>query len=836
MCFVCLPQAHHNYIAPHMNVSDRARLVVCLALAATAALSGSARAADGDPLCVARPPPFQPITFNTTLPVATSCFDKFWSAGHYRYYFSVSGAAVHTALYSAGVVLLSQTVSDEYVAGDAANRTVVDGNFTVARFAKIVAMIAFSSTSPTTRVLYVMDSRRIRRLDLLGQTVSTVAGTGAEGYASGAAASFYSGPTWFDFGPVHDGNDLYVSQPSSYCVRLLDTTTGRVGVADGICGSPRGSSAADRSTKFASPGPLLVTALTGSVRSIYVADAGEVILTGTADGFVTHATYTGEVAKLVWSKSNGEVVGLMKDHPCEVFRTRGGAMTRYGTFTPSALCVGQPQEGVAFDLGFILSHGGNVSRPLWGIEQCTFDAEDGVQDEASGHITLSTGVIIAIAVGAVIVVAIVVAVAVGVRSARGAPTDDGVIKPVRGGDGASAVMVGPREPTHTTSSGTGTTRSVLSARTTASAEGAAATSTGERSASKQHSAFSTSQLRTTPPPPDFVGGRMKPAVVDASLFTGDEMVIANVSQGDFHPHGDPVLVALEMQKHNDRCTAVAAGAYQKGKLMGRGANGSVYSVLLTNGSTVAMKEVGLKGSCDEIAKQTVNVEREMKMLSTLRHPNIVMYYGAVVDREHMQVKLFMELVTGGSLGSLVRNQRERMSEEPVKRFMVQIVEGLSFIHERGFVHRDLKSDNVLIDTATGCIKLADFGTAKSVGDVTNGADTVIGTPLFMAPEISAPMMEQLDSRDVACAVGYGKKADVWSLGIMAVELLDQGKLPWPNFVGAGHAFMHISSEQGIPIVPDGISDEAARFIQRCTQRDPHDRPSVVELKFDPWLL
>jgi mitogen-activated protein kinase kinase kinase 1 len=312
------------------------------------------------------------------------------------------------------------------------------------------------------------------------------------------------------------------------------------------------------------------------------------------------------------------------------------------------------------------------------------------------------------------------------------------------------------------------------------------------------------------------------------------MVIADISRGDFSPQADPEAIAAELQKHNDRCAAVATGTYQKGKLMGRGANGSVYSVLLTNGSTIAMKEVGLAGSHQEISDQTHDVEQEMKMLSTLRHVNIVMYYGAVVDNDNMQIKLFMELISGGSLGSLVRNQRERLSEEPVKRFMIQIVEGLAFMHERGFVHRDLKSDNVLIDTASGRIKLTDFGTAKSVGNMTKGAQTVIGTPLFMAPEIIAPMM--VDKEEVhPDEVGYGKKADVWSLGIMAAELLDKGRLPWPNFVGPGHAFMHISSDQGIPIPPSSISDEAIGFIRRCTQRNPNERPHVAELKLDPWL-
>jgi serine/threonine protein kinase len=84
-------------------------------------------------------------------------------------------------------------------------------------------------------------------------------------------------------------------------------------------------------------------------------------------------------------------------------------------------------------------------------------------------------------------------------------------------------------------------------------------------------------------------------------------------------------------------------------------------------------------------------------------------------------------------------------------------------------------------------------------------------------------------------IGYGQKADVWSLGIMAAELLDKGRMPWPNFVSPGHAFMHISSPKGIPVPPEGISPAAAAFVLRCCQRDPKLRPTCGELLLDPWL-
>jgi serine/threonine protein kinase len=111
---------------------------------------------------------------------------------------------------------------------------------------------------------------------------------------------------------------------------------------------------------------------------------------------------------------------------------------------------------------------------------------------------------------------------------------------------------------------------------------------------------------------------------------------------------------------------------------------------------------------------------------------------------------------------------------------------------------------------------------------------MLGTPLFMAPEVMTELSDEHDDASAA-SVGYGRKADVWSLGILTAEILDRGQLPWPKFVGAGHAMMHISSDAGVPIVPVGISDAAAAFVRRCTTRDPALRPTAVELLGDPWL-
>jgi len=168
-----------------------------------------------------------------------------------------------------------------------------------------------------------------------------------------------------------------------------------------------------------------------------------------------------------------------------------------------------------------------------------------------------------------------------------------------------------------------------------------------------------------------------------------------------------------------------------------------------------------------------------------------------------------------------------MSETSVKHFVRQALQGLVHIHSMGVAHRDIKADNILL-TSSGLVKLADFGTAKNVQGTQRGAQTMIGTPFFMAPEI---LIEQEGQDEVE----YGVKADVWSLGITVCELMNCGKPPWPAFGNPGQAFMHIAQDGNLPIIPDTCSPELRAFILRACTRNPSERPTSLELLDDPWL-
>jgi serine/threonine protein kinase len=274
------------------------------------------------------------------------------------------------------------------------------------------------------------------------------------------------------------------------------------------------------------------------------------------------------------------------------------------------------------------------------------------------------------------------------------------------------------------------------------------------------------------------------------------------------------------------------GKVQRMKLLGRGANGSVYSCMLPDGSVIAMKEVLLprSASTTEMSEIVDQVMREVEIVSSLEHPNVVRFYGSALEEEEGRLTIFMELIPSGSLASMVRSMTTPMSEDVARVFARQIVAAVAYIHRQGVVHRDIKCDNLLL-TGDGQVKLTDFGASRSIGFgtiATRNAQTMIGTPFFMAPEV-------LTAGEDDGTPGYGRRADVWSMGITILEMMNCGTPPWPSFPSTGAAFMHIASPDALPIIPAGVSEEGRDFLGRCCMRDPRQRATCDELLEHPWL-
>ncbi|XP_050902825.1 mitogen-activated protein kinase kinase kinase 5 [Lathyrus oleraceus] len=149
--------------------------------------------------------------------------------------------------------------------------------------------------------------------------------------------------------------------------------------------------------------------------------------------------------------------------------------------------------------------------------------------------------------------------------------------------------------------------------------------------------------------------------------------------------------------------------WQKGKLIGRGTFGSVY--VATNretGALCAMKEAEIF-SDDPKSAESIKQLDEIKVLSHLKHPNIVQYYGSEIVEDKFYI--YLEFIHPGSINKYVRDHCGAITESVVRNFTRHILSGLAYLHSKKTIHRDIKGANLLVDSS-GVVKLADFGMAK----------------------------------------------------------------------------------------------------------------------------
>lgn len=179
---------------------------------------------------------------------------------------------------------------------------------------------------------------------------------------------------------------------------------------------------------------------------------------------------------------------------------------------------------------------------------------------------------------------------------------------------------------------------------------------------------------------------------------------------------------------------------------------------------------------------------EINILKEIRHDRVVACYGSVEKDDHLH--LFMELMRGGSLSDRIK-EKKVLSEEESRKYTMQMLEGVFFLHSKEIIHRDIKGSNILLDEH-GNVKLADFGLSKiiqKIGSKTNLL-SYCGTPYWMAPEIFR-------------GEGYGRKVDIWSVGCTVVEVLT-GRPPLGDLEPAA-AMFRIGSKPTEPNLPKDIS-------------------------------
>uniref|UniRef100_F7E017 non-specific serine/threonine protein kinase n=1 Tax=Callithrix jacchus TaxID=9483 RepID=F7E017_CALJA len=215
--------------------------------------------------------------------------------------------------------------------------------------------------------------------------------------------------------------------------------------------------------------------------------------------------------------------------------------------------------------------------------------------------------------------------------------------------------------------------------------------------------------------------------------------------------------------------------------LGEGSYGSVYKAIhKETGQIVAIKQVPVESDLQEIIK-------EISIMQQCDSHHVVKYYGSYFKNTDLWI--VMEYCGAGSVSDIIRLRNKTLTEDEIATILQSTLKGLEYLHFMRKIHRDIKAGNILLNTE-GHAKLADFGVAGQLTDTMAKRNTVIGTPFWMAPEVIQE-------------IGYNCVADIWSLGITAIEMAE-GKPPYADIHPMRHPF--VKSAKGVSILRDLINE------------------------------
>ncbi|XP_078093006.1 serine/threonine-protein kinase 3/4 isoform X1 [Mustelus asterias] len=246
--------------------------------------------------------------------------------------------------------------------------------------------------------------------------------------------------------------------------------------------------------------------------------------------------------------------------------------------------------------------------------------------------------------------------------------------------------------------------------------------------------------------------------------------------------------------------------------LGEGSYGSVFKAIhKESGQVVAIKQVPVESDLQEIIK-------EISIMQQCDSPHVVKYYGSYFKNTDLWI--VMEYCGAGSVSDLIRIRNKTLTEDEIATILQSTLKGLEYLHFMRKIHRDIKAGNILLNNE-GHAKLADFGVAGQLTDTMAKRNTVIGTPFWMAPEVIQE-------------IGYNCVADIWSLGISAIEMAE-GKPPYADIHPMRAIFMIPTNPPPTFRKPELWTDEFTDFVKQCLVKNPEQRAAATQLLQHPFI-